>query len=122
MKLWQFWQPRHTVASVARRLADGFADGSVVFGDAQGRAPVGLALTLDVPGDLSDDEVLERVKRVAATADSLYRSLGGRGLRIQEIEIRRPEGRPAEKVRLGMVAAGDEHPTALAAVREQLAK
>lgn len=49
--------------------------------------PSELVIQLDVPDGMSDDEVLEMVKKTVLEADALYRAGGGQGLKVAGLEI-----------------------------------
>ena len=46
-----------------------------------------LALEIDIPDDVSDDEAVEAVRELAAAADAVHRKYGGSGLRVRDLEI-----------------------------------
>jgi hypothetical protein len=126
---WRFWEPRHTLESVARQLAEGLADGTVALDEPladepldEGAGPEALVLQLDVPDHLSDAEVLELIKQLSATADKDHRRHGGQGLAIRQVFIPRAAPAANEKaVRVAFQSKNDADPTeALAAVAADL--
>ena len=86
---WCFWKPQHTVETVAKRLAAGLTDGSVALDEplADETAEEGLILLIYLPHNLSDDEILERVKGLYLAADRDHRRHGGQGLLISTVLI-----------------------------------
>ena len=94
---WRFWEPKHTVQSVAKQLLDGLRDGSVVVGERLLDEPLdaetdtdNIVLQLDVPREMSNDEILDVVKRCVRGADEENRSHGGQGLSLAAIRVDRP--------------------------------
>lgn len=80
---WRFWEPRHTVTSVARRLAVGLQDESLVLDEPfADEGDDGLVVHLAVPSACSDAEVLEKVKTLTLVADEGHRHGGGHGLSL----------------------------------------
>ena len=53
-----------------------------------------LVLEIDVPEGVSDDEIIARVREMALMADGLHRSLGGRGLKVERLEVHQEAGVP----------------------------
>jgi len=110
---WQFWKPRHTVASVAARLAAGLADGSVDLDEPllEETDEHSLVVELDVPSDWTDAKVLELVSSLSSKADQAYREHGGQGLRVQKIEIDQAQpttsNRPVAHLRLEAQGSDD---------------
>lgn len=49
--------------------------------------PSELVLELDVPDDMTDDEVVQVVRELSLAMDSLHRAYGGSGLKIKRLEI-----------------------------------
>ena len=103
---WRFWEPPHTVESVARRLVAGLRDGSVVLDEPQEEGPFdsdlnddGIVVQIDVPEGASDAAILDYVKRCAITADEENRSHGGAGLRVGTILIQSPRVKVAFRPR-----------------------
>lgn len=45
---------------------------------------------IDVPADVSDEILIERVKRLSLLADDVHRQLGGGGLEVASLEIHQP--------------------------------
>jgi len=89
---WRFWQPKHTVESIAHRLADGLRNGSVGLDDPLEDCASeddidssDIVMELEVANDMSDAAILEMVKQYASTADAENRSQGGVGLRIGRV-------------------------------------
>ena len=73
---WQFWKPKHTVASVAARLASGLRDGSIILDEPLADEPFdddvetdALVLQIDVAAGTSDAAILELVRQRASSAD-----------------------------------------------------
>lgn len=52
--------------------------------------PASIRITLTFPGDASEDEVRELSRKFALRLDTLYRSLGGSGLKVEEIDDGKP--------------------------------
>jgi hypothetical protein len=48
-----------------------------------------LVLTIEVPDDVSDDDLGEAIRRTVLAVDDLYCSLGGNGLKVDSIRIER---------------------------------
>src|SRR5580658_10323653 len=93
---WRFWQPKHTVASVAQLLASGLRDGSILLDDPfeeTSEADAGtenLSLQLEIAEGMSDASIMDLVTKQAMTADEENRKKGGNGLRIGRIDIQAP--------------------------------
>jgi hypothetical protein len=112
---WRFWEPKHTVQTVAKQLLDGLRDGSIVIGEPLLDEPLEaetdvdkIVLQLDVPQEMSNEEILEVVKRCVRGADEENRNHGGQGLSLEAIRVDRP------KVKVALRAKGV--PNRLAAV------
>jgi hypothetical protein len=94
---WPFWQPKHTVESVAHRLASGLLDGSIVLDDPfedlaeLDNGSDNLVLQLEVAEGMSDASIMELVTKRAMSADEEYRKKCGKALRIGRIDIRAPK-------------------------------
>lgn len=96
---WQFWKPKHTVASVARQLASGLRDGSIVLDEVLADEPFddeidaddAITLQIEVAEATSDAAILDMVKQYANSADLENRSRGGAGLRIGKIVVALPK-------------------------------
>lgn len=58
-------------------------------GDAQ------LTVTIEVPDDASDDDVVAAIAELTARTDNLYRALGGSGLKIAKLDIHEEARVPA---------------------------
>lgn len=94
---WQFWKPKHTVASVAKQLASGLRDGSITLDEPLADEPFeddigtdGVVLQIDIAAGTSDATILEMVKQFASSADQENRSHGGTGLRIGKVVVEFP--------------------------------
>jgi hypothetical protein len=88
---WRFWQPKHTLENVAKQLADGFRDGSVILdepldGDDDVESDT-ILMQLDVAQGMTDTAILDMVKQCASSADEENRRQGGLGLRIGRVVI-----------------------------------
>jgi len=59
----------------------------------------GIELTIDVPDDATDEEVLAAVRELAVAADDMYRAYGGSGLQVADVEITDEVTAPVEAPR-----------------------
>src|SRR5262245_32687756 len=91
---WQFWKATHTVDSVARRLATGLRDGSMVLDEPLADEPFDASLDSDtivlqfeVADETSDAAILDMVKARVGAADRESRSHGGPGLRLGKMIV-----------------------------------
>lgn len=57
-----------------------------------------LSVEIEVPESVTDEDFLQHVKQVSLLADDVHRSLGGRGLKVERLEVYDesliPEGAP----------------------------
>lgn len=95
---WRFWEPKHTVASVAKRISEGLRDGTVVLGEPLSDDPFTddieegrLVLQFDVAPQLSADEILDLVKECVRNADEQDRNHGGPGLNLEAVRVESPK-------------------------------
>ena len=109
---WFFWRPKHTVQSVAQRIAAGLRDGSIMLDEPLEDEPFDdviessdLVLQLDIPQGTSNEEILELVKQCVIRADEQNRLQGGQGLTLEAVRVESPKIRvalrqtgPTEKV------------------------
>jgi hypothetical protein len=95
---WRFWRPKHTMESVAQRLASGLLDGSIALDEPLADEPFedeldadAIVVQIDVSDSMSDEQILDKVKECAHDADAKNRDQGGAGLRIGQVVIASPK-------------------------------
>jgi hypothetical protein len=103
---WRFWKPKHTVESVAQRLALGLRNGSIILDEPFADEPFDddietddVVLQINVAEGTPDAAILEMVKQCANSADLENRNHGGNGLRIGKVVVEFPKVKVALRPR-----------------------